>query len=196
MYFLQFPLTLDINNLKHFNATYFQEVELQDKSYKYHNDYLPLYAWIHHGVLTRVYSIVILLSHNWLFIILRKKKRVGGVVEEDISNDFLKVWGHYWHASRAWAYVNVCSDWKKTILISSSGSCSDTVLPLLLLGPGWTSISCFSVGTQHPPSCSHSQRTRPRMKPTLRREQGQGMEKQRPWQPSYPGLSYACGPVN
>ena len=55
---------LVLNNLKHFNATYLQEVELQDKSYKYDNDYLPLYAWIHQGVLTRIYSIVILLSHN------------------------------------------------------------------------------------------------------------------------------------
>lgn len=187
---------LDINNFKHFNATYFQEVELQDKSYKYHNDYLPLYAWIHQGVLTRVYSIVILLSLNWLFIILRKKKGGGESCWRRHLKWFLKVWGHYWHASRAWAYVNVCSDWRKTILIPSSGSCSDTILPLLLLGPGWTSISCFSVGTQHPPTCCHSQRTRLRMQPTLWREQRQGMEKQHPWQPSYPGLSYACSPVN
>lgn len=115
---------LVLNNLKHFNATYLQEVELQDKSYKYHNDYLPLYAWIHQGVLTRIYSIVILLSHNWLFIIIDYYWLLltnwliidyyyykAGSRERNcwrrLFKWFLKVWGHSWQASSAWAYTNV-----------------------------------------------------------------------------------------
>lgn len=127
---------------------------------------------------------MIQLSHNWLFIILKKKKAGsrGRNCWRRLFKWFLKVWGHSWQASSTWAYANVfVQTGKKQPSFPAQAAAqthSGTVLPLLLLSPGRTSISFFSVRTQHPPTCNHSQRTHPRMKPVLRRDQGQGMEKQ------------------
>ena len=112
----------------------------------------------------------------------KKKRGVGGGIVEDFSNDSWRSGvtpdKHQAHELMQTSLFRLKKKQPSFPAQAAVQTRSGTVLPLLLLSPGRTSISRFWVRTQHSPTCNHSQRTRPRMKPVLRRDQGQGMEKQ------------------
>lgn len=122
------------------------------------------------------------------YLLFLRKKRVGGVVEEDISNDSWRSGGHHWHATfKCMSSCKCLFRLEKNNPHSQLRQLPDTVLPFSSLAQDELA-SLASVRTQHLPTCSHSQNSGVQEWSPCSEGNRDMDGETAPWQPSYPGL--------